>query len=42
VTVDWLAACTEQDEGFQQVMADAAYIKGTTGASQKVLYADHI
>lgn len=42
VMVDWLAACAEQDEGFHQVMADAAYIKGTTGASQKVLYADHI
>lgn len=42
VYVDWIAACAEQDQGFQQMMADARYIQDTTGASQKLLYADHI
>ncbi len=42
VYIDWLCACSEQEEGFQQLMADAKYIQDTTGQSQKLLYADHI
>ena len=42
VYVDWLAACSEQDAGFDQLMADARYIQDTTGQSQKLLYADHV
>jgi hypothetical protein len=42
VYVDWVAACEEQDRGFQQLMADAKYIQDTTGQSQKLLYADHV
>jgi hypothetical protein len=42
VYVDWLDACDEQAQGFQQLMADAKYIQDTTGFSQKLLYADHI
>jgi hypothetical protein len=42
VYVDWLDACDEQAQGFQQLMADAQYIQDTTGFSQKLLYADHI
>jgi hypothetical protein len=42
VYVDWLAACDEQDQGFQQLLADARYIQDTTGQTQKLLYADHI
>lgn len=42
VYVDWMCACSEQDEGFSQLMADARYIQHTTGQSQKLLYADHV
>ena len=42
VFVDWIAACDEQDQGFQQLLADARYIQDTTGQSQKLLYADRI
>jgi hypothetical protein len=42
VFVDWIAACDEQDQGFQQLLADAQYIQDTTGQSQKLLYADRI
>lgn len=42
VYCSWLAACSEQDEGFVQLMADAKYIQQTTGQSQKLLYADHV
>jgi hypothetical protein len=42
VYVDWIAACEEQDAGFNQLLADAQYIQDTTGQSQKLLYADRI
>ena len=42
VEYHWIAACAEQDQGFAQMMADARYIEDTTGATQKLLYADHI
>jgi hypothetical protein len=42
VYVDWIAACDEQDRGFDQMIADARYIQDTTGQSQKLLYADRI
>jgi hypothetical protein len=42
VYVDWIAACEEQDMGFEQLLADARYIQDTTGQSQKLLYADRI
>ncbi len=42
VNFDWIAACPEQDQGFSQMMADARYIQDTTGAVQKILFADHI
>jgi hypothetical protein len=42
VFVDWISACDEQEQGFQQVLADAQYIQDTTGQSQKLLYADRI
>ncbi len=42
VYYDWIAACVEQDDGFNQMLADARYIQQSTGQLQKVLYADHI
>jgi hypothetical protein len=42
VNVDWLAACKEQDDGYEQMLADARYIEHTTGQSQKLLYADKV
>lgn len=40
VEVEILISCIEQWKGFQTALKDARYIQDSTGASQKLLYAD--
>jgi hypothetical protein len=42
VYCDWIAGCSEQDQGFNQLLNDARYIQDTTGQSQKLLFADQV
>jgi hypothetical protein len=42
VYVDWVAACSEQIEGFEQAKKDAACTADTLGQKQRLLYADHV
>lgn len=42
VHVDMVMACEEQEQGFDQMLADARYIEKTTKQKQKLNFADHV
>lgn len=42
VFYDWVASCSEQMDGFQSAMRDAACTEHTLGQKQRLLYADHV
>lgn len=42
VFYDWVASCSEQIDGFQNALRDAACAQDTLGQKQRLLYADHV
>lgn len=42
VFVDWVNGCQEQEDGFNQMRADARYIESTLKQKQKLNYADYV